>query len=208
MSIPNRIAAMRKAAGLSQTDLAEAIGATLSMVGKPERGERALNSSWLVKISSALKCRPSALLHEDERFEELGIVDGDGTILSTNQGWNLTPAFTGFRHSRDRVLAAHATEGALPHHTRLRSVTSNAPLTTNIPAGSRFVFDWLNLPDEPLIGVLCLAGAYLAEGYSLVLGTILPGSGSDLHHIMPLGGAPLLDTKIDVTVPIQNIILG
>lgn len=59
---PNRIAELRKRQGLSQTDLAQAIGTTLSMLGKLERGERKLDTSWLEKLSAALGVKPSDII--------------------------------------------------------------------------------------------------------------------------------------------------
>jgi len=58
----NNIAEIRKAAGLSQTDLAEAIGTTLNNLGKLERGDRRLNQDWINKIATALDVEPSMLI--------------------------------------------------------------------------------------------------------------------------------------------------
>ncbi|UAK23644.1 XRE family transcriptional regulator [Sphingomonas nostoxanthinifaciens] len=58
----NNIAALRKAAGLSQTQLAEKIGTTLNMLGKLERGGRDLNSKWIGKIAEALHVEQRDLL--------------------------------------------------------------------------------------------------------------------------------------------------
>lgn len=58
----NNIAQIRKAAGMSQTDLADAIGTTLNNLGKLERGDRRLNQDWIVKISGALGVSPEAII--------------------------------------------------------------------------------------------------------------------------------------------------
>ena len=58
----NNIAQIRKAAGLSQTELAEAIGTTLNNLGKLERGDRRLNQDWIDKIAAVLGVEPSRLI--------------------------------------------------------------------------------------------------------------------------------------------------
>jgi len=60
--LPHSIASLRIARGMSQTELAERIGTTLSMLGKLERGERKLTSDWIDKLSGALGVEPSAIL--------------------------------------------------------------------------------------------------------------------------------------------------
>lgn len=61
----NRIAELRKAAGLSQSELAAAIGTTLNNLGKLERGARRLNQDWIEKIAKALSIAPHELLLTD-----------------------------------------------------------------------------------------------------------------------------------------------
>lgn len=58
----NNIAQIRKAAGMSQTALAEAIGTTLNNLGKLERGDRRLNQDWINKIAVALGVEPGAVI--------------------------------------------------------------------------------------------------------------------------------------------------
>jgi transcriptional regulator with XRE-family HTH domain len=48
------IRALREARGLSQEQLAEAIGTTVNNYGKLERGHRRLNDTWLDKLASVL----------------------------------------------------------------------------------------------------------------------------------------------------------
>jgi phage repressor protein C with HTH and peptisase S24 domain len=62
--VRNNIAQIRKAAGLSQTDLADAIGTTLNNLGKLERGDRRLNQDWLTKIGAALHVKPHELIDD------------------------------------------------------------------------------------------------------------------------------------------------
>lgn len=60
--VRNNIAALRRAANLSQTGLAERIGTTLNMMGKLERGDRELNSTWINKIAVALGVEPHRVI--------------------------------------------------------------------------------------------------------------------------------------------------
>lgn len=65
--LPNNIAALRKKVGMSQTKLADAVGTSLNMLGKLERGHRNLTTSWLEKIAGALDVEPSQLIASGER---------------------------------------------------------------------------------------------------------------------------------------------
>ena len=69
--LPNNIAAIRKRRGMSQTDLAEAVGTTLNMMGKLERGHRGLNSTWLDKLARALEVEPHELIGGEAPREKL-----------------------------------------------------------------------------------------------------------------------------------------
>lgn len=60
--LPNNIATLRKAKGISQTELAKAIGTKLTHMGKLERGERPLNGDWLEKIAEALEVEPFRII--------------------------------------------------------------------------------------------------------------------------------------------------
>ncbi len=73
---------------MSQTELAEAIGTTLSTLGKLERGDRRLNMDWLQKISAALDVRPEVLITEssiEEAAESFQDDDDDVRI----QQWDI-----------------------------------------------------------------------------------------------------------------------
>jgi len=74
------LAQLRKRKGLSQTVLAEAIGTTLNMYGKLERGERRLNMDWLRKIAAALEVGIDEVVAEVEPEEEAGAILPDPTL--------------------------------------------------------------------------------------------------------------------------------
>lgn len=63
--LPNNISTIRKARGLSQTELATRVGTSLNMLGKLERGDRSLNSNWLTKLAEALDVKPHEILEQD-----------------------------------------------------------------------------------------------------------------------------------------------
>lgn len=58
------IAAVRKAAGITQVELAERLGKPQSFVSKIERGERRLDVIEFCQVAEALGQYPAALLHE------------------------------------------------------------------------------------------------------------------------------------------------
>lgn len=62
------VAAMRRAAGVSQENLALTAGVDRSYLGKIERGEGAPNIVAVVRIAAALGCSAAALV---QRFEEV-----------------------------------------------------------------------------------------------------------------------------------------
>ena len=66
--LPNNIAKLRKAQSMSQTALADAIGTTLNMLGKLERGHRDLNADWIERIAGALGVEPFRLIAPDRLF--------------------------------------------------------------------------------------------------------------------------------------------
>lgn len=60
------LADARRKKGLTQTDLAAALGKPQSYVSKYENGERRLDPIELVDIAKVLDCRPAALLRDLE----------------------------------------------------------------------------------------------------------------------------------------------
>lgn len=60
--LANNIAVYRKRAGLSQEQLADAIGTTRNMLVKLEKGSRGLTSDWLEKIGERLEVPPYLLI--------------------------------------------------------------------------------------------------------------------------------------------------
>ena len=65
IAVGGRIRTRRRATGLSQTQLAEALGITFQQVQKYERGANRVSASMLVKIAAKLETSVAALVGED-----------------------------------------------------------------------------------------------------------------------------------------------
>ena len=65
VAVGARIRTRRRATGLSQTQLAEALGITFQQVQKYERGANRVSASMLVKIAAKLETSVAALVGED-----------------------------------------------------------------------------------------------------------------------------------------------
>lgn len=109
--LSNNIATYRKAKGLSQTELATAIGTTRNMMVKLEGGSRDLTSDWLERIGGALDVAPYLLIAppdilptEAELAEMLAAAQG---TLPTGLPYSEWPrAVAGGLHTRLRTLAS------------------------------------------------------------------------------------------------------
>lgn len=60
----NPIYALRRKRGLTQKDIAEAIGTTANQISRLENGDRKLAPEWLERLSKALGCTKAELLGE------------------------------------------------------------------------------------------------------------------------------------------------
>lgn len=60
----NPIYALRQKRGLTQKDIAEAIGTTANQISRLENGDRKLAPEWLERLSKALGCTKAELLGE------------------------------------------------------------------------------------------------------------------------------------------------
>ena len=69
--VGRRVRLLRKQRGLSQQQLAEAIGVTFQQVQKYERGTNRISASTLVAISQCLAVRPADLLDGFNTGEEV-----------------------------------------------------------------------------------------------------------------------------------------
>jgi transcriptional regulator with XRE-family HTH domain len=76
---PNNIAEYRKLKGLSQKELAEAVGAHWITISKLERGKIKLTQTWVEKIADALDAAPLDLVNWGDMSEFIA-VNISGTI--------------------------------------------------------------------------------------------------------------------------------
>ena len=67
----SELAKRRKAAGFTQQQTAEAVGTTISMYGKLERGDRTMNQRWLKALCEFLRATPTDLLGESYDFSQM-----------------------------------------------------------------------------------------------------------------------------------------
>ncbi|MGJ8590529.1 MAG: helix-turn-helix domain-containing protein [Yoonia sp.] len=61
---------LRKAAGLTQTDLADRLHCHQSLIARIESGERRIDVIELIVIARAIGCRPEEILHEIDKVVE------------------------------------------------------------------------------------------------------------------------------------------
>lgn len=72
---PNYLQAWREFRGMTQTELANAVGSTQNMIGYLEAGERGLSAKWLRRLAPALKTQPGFILEHDPRTLPTDIVE-------------------------------------------------------------------------------------------------------------------------------------
>jgi transcriptional regulator with XRE-family HTH domain len=111
-----RVRLQRKALGLSQTVLADALGLTFQQVQKYERGANRISASMLVKTAKRLDTTVAALVGElDVARPPSGAVES----LSKPGALKLLQAYEALPNSAARqALVAFATAMAMPHEDR------------------------------------------------------------------------------------------
>lgn len=80
----NRLAQVRKKAGLSQQKLGELLNSGRSTVTKLERGEIPMNDRWLERLSHVLNCSPADIL--GEQVPVVGRIGAGGSIAFEDMG--------------------------------------------------------------------------------------------------------------------------
>lgn len=134
----NNIALIRKAKGLSQTDLAEKAGTTLNQLGKLERGARRLNQTWLERIASALEVEPYELIGpigvEEPGGDARPWLPSDATLAFLMEA--ALPALTGGGGSvHDRVELAALAVGSAIRALSKHPHSEGDPAAMNMLAG-------------------------------------------------------------------------
>lgn len=72
---PNFLRAWREFRGMTQGELAEAVGTNANMIGYLESGERGLSAKWLRRLAPALRTQPGFLLEHDPNRLPTDIVE-------------------------------------------------------------------------------------------------------------------------------------
>ena len=96
-----RILLQRRAAGLTQAQLAEALGITFQQVQKYERGDNRISASTLVRAAGALNTTVASLVGEDDPAETPPEVLH---ALTTLGALELLAAYAGLEREDDRGL--------------------------------------------------------------------------------------------------------
>lgn len=204
MKYPNRIAGLRKSRGITQGQLAEKIGATLSMIGKLERGERKLNSLWTGLISNALKVPESSLLDDMAEAIGFGEIDHSGFVQPLN-----AEHLEGDKDALFNLFKKPDIEKSLDGEPvvgfRNRYVELTSALKIPLPEGARLLFQPTHLKSGAIIGVMCIMSARYEAGQVSVVGIAYPGSDPSRHHILPLNGAMIMDAIITSSITIDAV---
>lgn len=98
LAVGMRIRMRREDRGLTQQDLAKAIGVTFQQVQKYERGTNRVSASRLLQIAARLETTGSALLGEDG--SEMS--DDQGSLLSAPGAIDLLRAYSAISSSEHR----------------------------------------------------------------------------------------------------------
>lgn len=72
---PNNLKAWREFRGMSQAELAEAVGTNQNMIGYLETGDRGLSAKWLRRLSGPLRTTPGFILEHDPRDLPTDIIE-------------------------------------------------------------------------------------------------------------------------------------
>ncbi len=102
-----RILLQRRAAGLTQAQLAEALGITFQQVQKYERGDNRISASMLVRAARALQTRVAALVGEGA---PPGASPDALSALQTRGPPELLAAYAGIEREDDRNLVLRMVE--------------------------------------------------------------------------------------------------
>ncbi|MCJ2132213.1 helix-turn-helix transcriptional regulator [Methylobacterium sp. E-045] len=200
---PNRIAEFRKAEGLTQQELAEAVGAHWITISRLERGKLPLSFDWAERIGNALKIGKFAVYNTEPEQKRIFV---DGSITSRGEvEYYLDEAgneiFNGYLVNIDFYRRAGVqwfeieSDGFFPFFQTndLVQVTWQKPEDIDI-----------------FINRLCIASIKMdSKDYTRnILGFVVPGRKNGTYDVNILSGAPLrnviLDTVAVVTMALFN----
>jgi transcriptional regulator with XRE-family HTH domain len=185
----NHIAKLRRAAGLSQQELADKIGTKYTMLGKLERGERELTSSWLTKLSDALGCAPADIL-ADTGVPVVGYIGAGATV-----------------HAFKDTTEAHLEYVDRPPMVTGDLVAAEVRGASMLPVAEEgWHIIWHNestLDEKAFLNRLCVA--QLADETILVK-RIVQGTKTGHYHLLSTNAAPILDAQLLWAAVVKAII--
>ena len=111
VAVGARIRIRRRWLGLSQTQLANALGITFQQVQKYERGANRVSASMLVKIAVKLETTVAALVGEDGQAPVEAIIYAQ---LATPGATDLLAAFAGIQDGEVRRALLTIAQGLVP----------------------------------------------------------------------------------------------
>ena len=198
MAFENEIAKIRKARGVSQQELANRIGATLSMVGKLERGERKLTTEWLDKIAVALQTFPKSLLRDENQPTPIAEIRPDGSAPFVGS----LDIFAGRTGSEVDISSFKQS-----YSPKLCSATVvEKPVSIGLPVGALLIFSLNDVHDrEPQLSVLSLINIDRPEAADVRLGVLLQGSGVGKYHVLTIAGEMVTDVRIHWALKVTEI---
>ncbi|MEM9965355.1 MAG: helix-turn-helix domain-containing protein [Asticcacaulis sp.] len=101
-----RVRGRRKEMGLSQTELAEAVGVTFQQVQKYESGVNRISASKLFEISKVLQTSIQDFFEfPEEQTENFSVSSSEENVINflyTSEGIELARTFTAIRNGRKR----------------------------------------------------------------------------------------------------------
>ncbi|HBF53328.1 MAG TPA: hypothetical protein DEA80_16345 [Afipia sp.] len=187
----NRIAQIRKQRGLSQQDLADAIGSHWVTISKLERGKLPLTPEWSEKISAALKVDDMALMLPKSLkariFVDTVVLEGRSRGLVSREPLPLDLG-TGTGSTGDALWA----------------LVGDASLYPFFQAGDvlRLV---VQIEDPSLfIGRLCLIRPSHEARHHI--GFLEPGTDTGHFTIRRLNGPPIANIEIEVIAVVERAI--
>lgn len=190
-----RIAHFRKARGLTQQQLADEVGVTLSMIGKLERDERTLTFEMAEDIARVLDVYSMDLIEFEDDLRVKGFLSEGGRLVVDAQGLGII----------QNTVTTDDFE--LPGPLAKCEFNVQTHVSLVIPIGSTISTRLKQRPlEEAFLGKLSMVGI---EGQKdPILAIILRGSSPSLYHLAVVGGPPLQDQDISWACPIDEIHLA
>ncbi len=210
-----RIAELRRKAGLSQSELAELVGTKVTMLGKLERGERALTSAWIAKLAKALNVSQGAIFTAPADYVDAGYIEDNGSVVESE-----SPSFFD-DGTAIQVSAGEQIIGVLGksiEHTQPKPVGKrsymiiNEKISIDLPKETEVIVDTTlggSLRDELTnrLAMITIEGRDDPKEDERVLGMVVRPRGGNIFIVMPVGGVPMADAVIRRIDPVMQILM-